>query len=119
MDTDKIVNTKPEPEGPLGLCWRCEHRAHYHEVQRGPRCECGGSGAVGSCYMYKPCYPVALRRSDSERTLHGRQRPVAGPGMIAARCQGVLITDAELVGKKIRKKGVALLWVIPERKKAK
>lgn len=74
----------------IGLCYRCEHRAAFHETGLRPRYECGAGGTVTSCYMYKPVKPVILKKTK------GDKRPQFGPAMISARSQGVGIADFEL-----------------------
>jgi hypothetical protein len=57
---------------PLPLCYRCEHRARYHETGHGPRCECGDTNsATCGCYMYAPVAPLVLRRSKGDRRRFG------------------------------------------------
>lgn len=67
-----------------GLCFRCDHRANYHETKQQPRYECGTEMAVHSCYMYKPTTPLVLVPSD--RT---DKRPFLGPAFIASRACAV------------------------------
>ena len=50
-----------------GLCWRCEHRARFHETGHAPRCECGDGGAICCCYMYKPVSPCATKRAPGDK----------------------------------------------------
>ena len=50
----------------IPLCFRCEHRALFHESNGNyhPRCECGDKdSALVSCYMFKPISPLILRKT--------------------------------------------------------
>lgn len=50
-----------------GLCFRCEHRARFHEVGSKPRYECGQiDEAVCGCYMYKPVIPLIIKPRDND-----------------------------------------------------
>jgi len=78
----------------IGLCFRCEHRALWHETAGAhrPRHECGEwARAVGGCYMFLPVRPCVLARSD------GDTRPIAASWMLAARSRGVEVCDCETV----------------------
>lgn len=51
----------------IGLCFRCEHRALFHEEKIQPRCECSMTNcAVHSCYMFKPVRPIVLKQLDKK-----------------------------------------------------
>ena len=50
-----------------GLCHRCEFRALFLERGSGPRCECGSTGAVHGCYMYKPVKPFVVKPEPGEK----------------------------------------------------
>ena len=73
------------------LCYRCEHRAAYHEKGHAPRYECGTDGAVVGCYMYRPVKPVTTR----PRT--GDNRPQYAGGMFSGRLDGVRVADGKYV----------------------
>lgn len=65
------------------LCFRCEHRARWHETkgQWQPRCECGDlEGGSWGCYMYRPVRPHKLIKA-----IPDDERSVFAPAMIAAR----------------------------------
>ena len=49
------------------LCFRCEHRAQWHETggKHQPRMECGEvNSSKYACYMYIPVQPVRIKRLD-------------------------------------------------------
>lgn len=88
------------------LCFRCEYRANFLENGRGPRYECGQiESSNGSCYMYKPCYPIVLGKDDV-----GDPRPWPATGILAARSRAIRLCDeAKLVAKKV-KDGIIEVW---------
>jgi len=90
------------------LCYRCEHRARFHETGHGPRMECqNATTASCGCYMYRPVEPLILRAAESEKQI-GVKRPLGGPGMIAARAHGRKAEEADgllMVGVPVGKKG--------------
>ena len=89
------------------LCWRCEHRAVFHEQKIQSRYECGQNMAVGSCYMFQPVKPVILKRSK------GDKRPLFAGWGIAARVErSKKETNAELTAQK--ESGGYLLWWKPK-----
>ena len=86
----------------MGLCWRCEHRATFHDVGFASRYECGQTDkAVGSCYMYRPTKPLVIAPDKGDR------RPLS-PAMIAARCHAVGVAEGEYVTSKGQ--GGVLVW---------
>ena len=104
---------EPEPEY-APLCYRCDHRANWHETKHGPRYECGVlNSAVCGCYMYRPVRPLGLVREPSETALHGRKRMIAGPWMLAARCRGVQIANQHLEATVV-KGAILQTWVADE-----
>ena len=89
----KKTGTKTRTMRPL--CFRCEHRADFHETQARPRYECGDvEQAVCGCYMYKPVRPVVLERDE------GDPRAVADAPIIAARAHGVAIASGDYIMRK-------------------
>ena len=53
------------------LCFRCEHRAKFHEAGHAPRHECSLiNSAVSGCYMFKPVKPIVIKhRKGDDRFL--------------------------------------------------
>ena len=99
-----------------GLCFRCEHRAAFLETGSRPRCECGESRAVHSCYMFTPTKPIAVGLIPWER------RPIFGPWMLAGRIQSYGLVDRERLRLKlvdIDGRAVAAVWTIKPNKKIK
>ena len=90
------------------LCYRCEHRAKFHETLVGPRYECGDiSKGVFCCYMYQPVLPVVLVKSK------GDKRPIAAGNMISARMEGIGVAEpisTELKEVKIKNKKAYVIW---------
>lgn len=84
------------------LCYRCEHRARFHEEGSRPRHECGDTGSKIGCYMYQPVKPLVLKKQGED------PRPEYG-GYFGARQEGVRIADVELALKKI-KDGSFVYW---------
>lgn len=96
------MNRKPVRH--YGLCWRCQYRAEAMEGRGQRRMECGSPGtAVGSCYMFKPTYPLVMRADKGDR------RPVHGPAMISARAHAVRELNCICRGIKVRG-GVVAYW---------
>lgn len=92
-----------------GLCFRCEHRARFLEVQNGPRCECGDVKlAVYSCYMYQPVVPFVLEANE------GDDRPIGAPWMVAPRCHAIEVYKDCTLKLRMLKKGFLLYWDIQE-----
>ena len=87
----------------MSLCYRCEHRAIYHETSHGPRCECKDTSSVSCCYMYKPVKPVRLKRTD------GDKRPLGGAPILSARAEydGVPEMVLDYVGDQ---SGLTMYW---------
>ena len=86
---------KEDPNPKKGLCFRCEHRARYHETGRGPRCECQSEKqAVYSCYMYRPVNPVVLAPNE------GDDRPMFAGSMFSGRSHFVRVFKSELAAKE-------------------
>ena len=78
----------------LPLCYRCEHRALYHETGEQPRMECGRPSAVWGCYMYQPVRPLAVLPNKGER------RPIGGEWMIAGRMHAERTAASELISER-------------------
>lgn len=111
----------------MSLCYRCEHRARYLELNtRGnkgprPRHQCGDiERSVISCYMYRPVKPVVLTKDPPDDL-----RPMFGPFMVSARSQFERLALSELKASidadllKLRASrtddGVVLYWdCVPE-----
>lgn len=94
----------------LGLCWRCEHRATFHDTGFGPRSECQQTEmAVHSCYMYRPVKPLVLAPDKGDR------RPMGAPAMIAARAHAVRVAEGEYHGHKGQ--GGLVVWFEPSPQK--
>lgn len=89
---------------PIGLCHRCEHRARHFEDGSQPRCECGGSGAVYSCYMFEPVRPPVLIRCE------GDTRPLAAPWCISARAHADGLAEGALHLRDLGSGRVVLYW---------
>jgi len=91
----------------MSLCFRCEHRARFHELGHAPRCECGEpKRSVCTCYMYRPVMPCVLVRAKGDR------RPMFAGAMIAARMSCLRVAteqDVELQASKV-KGGHLLHW---------
>lgn len=67
----------------VSLCFRCEHRALWHESngEWKPRCECGDYKiSKFTCYMYRPVKPVVLEKLDKKD-----RRSVFSPALFSAR----------------------------------
>ena len=88
-----------------GLCFRCEHRAEYlhrklnageDEHVGSPRCECGTTTSVHSCYMYRPVRPYILKANE------GENRGLTWPWMISGRAHAVGVANTQVVAKKIK-----------------
>lgn len=74
----------------IALCFRCEHRATFHETKRQPRCECGNvTVGVHSCYMFRPTIPPVMEADK------GDKRPAFGPWMIAGRTHAVGLLEVK------------------------
>ena len=69
----------------VGLCYRCEYRAQYHECGYRPRLQCGDDCAVINCYMYKPVTPVVTAVDLDD------PRPAYAAPVISARSNGIRI----------------------------
>lgn len=66
------MHRKRSKQHSKALCFRCEHRAHYLETGKGPRCECEeATKAVDNCYYYAPVKPCMLKWTDGDRRLLG------------------------------------------------
>lgn len=88
------------------LCYRCEHRARYHETGERPRFECGDIGtAFISCYMYIPVKPFVIKKDD------GDKRDAFGPSFIAARCHAVDVADMTLKLEEQKDNAYMAYWV--------
>lgn len=88
----------------MGLCYRCEYRALFHETGNGPRCECQDpKSSVRSCYMYKPVKPVVLAPNE------GDSRPMFAGAMISCRSHFVRVAEGRIRGKGFDD-GVVLYW---------
>lgn len=89
----------------VGLCHRCEFRAQYLEEGHGPRMECKANGAVGSCYMYKPVKPLAIRNREGDE-----RYPIPG-GIFSARVQAIKIPEELLeISLFEYEKSLLLFW---------
>jgi len=81
----------------IGLCHRCEHRVKFLE-HRGagrapcPRVQCGQTGAVVSCYMYRPVRPLILKKSNDDDP-----RPEIGPAMLTSRSTPIRSAEGQLL----------------------
>jgi len=92
-----------------GLCWRCEHRARFHETGHRPRCECGDvTSSNWSCYMYRPVQPIVIQANDNVDP-----RPLGGPAFFSSRGHRVGMGDVKLVGRTT-KQGLLQYWVPKE-----
>ena len=50
-----------------GLCFRCEHRASYLEMNYRPRFECGiVESSVMGCYMFQPVKPICIKPREGD-----------------------------------------------------
>jgi len=87
------------------LCYRCEHRAIYLETGHAPRCECGGTGAVIGCYMYRPVKPVVTCPRS------GDKRPQYRGWMFSGRMKGIRIADGKY--KLIESEGENAVYFVP------
>jgi len=94
-----------------GLCFRCEYRAEYlHDklnagenvFVHSPRCECGMTGSVHSCYMYRPVRPYIIKANKGER------RGLTLPWMISGRAHAIGVAKTQYVAKKV-KEGLVFL----------
>jgi len=93
----------------LGLCWRCEWRARYHETGIGPRWECQTpSHASYSCYMYRPVSPYIIKRAKHDR------RPLT-LNALSCRVNPVAVPDCDYKAERIKGKGFAV-WCVPKEK---
>ena len=96
-----------------GLCFRCEHRAHFHETGYGPRYECKQNGAVGACYMYRPVSPCVCK------PLHPDDpRPIWGPAALSCRMQFVRVLDVdggEFLYKVVPTEGGSTVLIVQEK----
>ena len=71
------------------LCFRCEHRAEFLEGKRRPRYECGlVTQSKHTCYMFKPCKPVVLEKSDKKDF-----RPPLVGDLFSCRSKAVKLRD--------------------------
>ena len=100
-----------------GLCFRCEHRAEYlhdklnadkDDFVSGPRYECGQTGSVHSCYMYRPVRPYILKADKGER------RELTFPYLLAGRAHAVGVSHVQYVAMKV-KEGLVFLCQLEER----
>ena len=73
----------------MSLCYRCEHRAKNKETcgKYQPRYECGTDDSVGSCYMFQPVRPIAIKANK------GDDRPIAAGWALSARCHPVVFDE--------------------------
>jgi len=92
----------------LPLCFRCEHRARFHETGNGPKYECGDRGAIHSCYMYEPVAPMVMRRNDGDR------RVSPGPWFLAARAHALSIAACKV--RVVRRRAGWVQWKEPLKK---
>lgn len=86
-----------------GLCYRCEHRAKFHEDGSQPRFECGQiKQSVFRCYMFQPVKPIVLipDKDDPRKAI---------TGYFAPRSEGRKTDDVELTSK-IKEDGWLLYW---------
>jgi len=89
----------------VGLCYRCEHRAMFHESGARPRHECGEDRAVGGCYMYKPVRPVVVTVDDGEK------RPAFASPMIAGRVRyDRVVDDMVLMLREVDDDKIVAYW---------
>ena len=79
------------------LCWRCEHRARFHEFGHAARYECGQPWSVCSCYMYAPVAPMVQARNP------GDKRDVHLPWVFSPRCTAVRIAGGETFVRSLPK----------------
>jgi len=90
----------------IGLCWRCEHRARFHEHGHGPRYECSQvKFASSSCYQYWPTQPLVVKPEK------GDNRPIAG-GMLGCRLRPVRVAYVIENIKKVTD-GFVMYWMRP------
>ena len=104
----KVSNKYKYPQPPLlGLCFRCEHRARYHETGIQPRLECGEAGkSKSACYMYAPVRPLIVK------PIKGESRPLFGMHMLSGRMEAVSVADdsqVEAIGCRVTG-GVMVTW---------
>lgn len=93
-----------------GLCYRCEHRAQFHETGRRPRMQCGDIElAVSSCYMYKPVAPLILTADNKDDP-----RPILGPPMLSGRVTPTAIAEGEYAAVSREEDSVLVYWVPKE-----
>jgi len=97
----------------MGLCFRCEHRAVFHESNIAPRVECGSKIAVHSCYMYRPVVPLVLAPQDRKD-----KRPFLGPAMIASRTVSIGVSQGSY-RYVLQGDGIVVYWKPKGRKKKK
>ena len=98
----------------MGLCFRCEHRAVFHESNIAPRYECGCKGfAVCSCYMFKPVKSLILAPLDKKD-----KRPFLGPAMIASRAVSIGVSQGSY-RYVLQSDGIVVYWKPKGRKKKK
>lgn len=89
----------------LGLCWRCEHRARFHEEGHRPRYECGEvKTAKVACYAYLPTRPYTVK------VVEGDKRIPFGPGMVSARVEVVEVCTTLKATRKKERNKLTLLW---------
>lgn len=99
-----------------GLCWRCEHRACFHETGFHPRFECGEARAVHNCYMFMPTKPIAVG------PIKGEKRPIFGPWFVAGRIQSHGLVATERLRLRLIDLGdgnSTAVWTIKNSKKEK
>ena len=106
-----------EPPIVHALCYRCEHRAVWHETKQGPRAECHDAlTGVGSCYMYLPVLPYITVKDSTDK------RPRFAGAMMSSRERVRRAVDKEdmvLRGKELDGAEVFLYWVPRHRKEGK
>ena len=75
----------------IGLCFRCEYRARFHETGHGSRCECQDPTMnVSTCYMFRPTISPILVPSVPDDP-----RPLFGPGFICQRVRADKLPEYE------------------------
>ena len=99
----------PKSTKPIPLCYRCESRAAARETGSGPRYECGQTGAVAGCYMYRPVVPLVIARNP------GDARELVAPWFIAARSHAIAHAKTILRVHKVR--GGVVIWHDPSSKR--
>jgi hypothetical protein len=88
----------------ISLCYRCEHRAKFLEMQIRPRYECGEPNrSVSSCYMFQPARPLVIKPRD------GDTRPIT-LNLIGGRVEAVKVAENLEIGIAPHKDGLLPIW---------